>query len=273
MLSHFNSSRVWAITFFELARLFASKRGLVVLSAFSCVWFLIFYYVIGSAAEIISSENFKDIVQQGFGQFNLLTLLEWKLPELSAYWIVSAYILPFFALMFSCDQTCSDRERGTLRFILLRCSRTELLYGRFLGQLFILSILILITLIVSLFFALFNQQVVMLSTISLSFTVLIKLIVISMPFIASMSLINVFVKSAKMSLVVYFLIFMSAAIIINVISSFVTDISFLFYILPGEQIEYVIGFESNTLNNYVIPLIQTGVYLLLAQWVFKRASI
>jgi len=273
MLSHFNISRVWAITLFELARLFASKRGLIVLSAFSCVWFLIFYFIIGSAADLISSESFKDIVQQGFGRFDLLTLLEWKLPELSVFWLVSAYTLPFFTLLFSCDQTCSDRERGTLRFILLRSSRTELLYGRFLGQLFIVSILILITLAASLLFALMNQQVVMLSAIYLSFTVLLKLIVICMPFIASMSLINVFVKSAKMSLVVYFLIYVSTAIIINVLSSFVTDISFLFYILPGEQIESVIGFEGNAFHNYAIPLIQTVVYLLSAQWIFKRVSI
>lgn len=273
MLSHFSSSRVWVITLFELTRLFASKRGLIVLSAFSCVWFLIFYYVIGSAAEFISSENFKDIVQQGFGKFNLLTLLEWNLPELSIYWIVSAYILPFFTLMFSCDQTCSDRERGTLRFILLRSSRAELLYGRFLGQLFIVSILTMITLISSLFFALINQQTIIFSSVVLSFNVLLKLIIISMPFIASMSLINVFVKSAKMSLVVYFLIYIGAAIIINVISGFVADVSFLFYILPGEQIESIIGFEGNHFNNYVIPLLQTIVYLLSAQYFFKRASI
>lgn len=273
MLSHFSSSRVWTITLFELARLFASKRGLIVLAAFSCLWFLIFTYVIGSAAEFITSESFKSLAQQAFGKLNLLALLEWELPELSIYWIVSAYLLPTFAILFSCDQTCSDRERGTLRFILLRTSRAELLYGRFLGQVLILAILIFITLIASLLFSLFNEQTVSFSSLSLSFSILLKLIIISLPFIAGMTLINVFVKSAKMSLVVYFLLYIGSAIIINLISSFVMDLSFLFYLFPGEQIESVVGFESNYVNNYVIPLTQTLVYLVLAQFIFKRSSL
>jgi len=273
MLSHFNYSRLFTITHFELARLFASKRGITVLSAFACVWFLIFYYVIASSAEYISSEGFKEIVQQGFGRLNLLTLLEWELPELSVFWLISAYILPFFALLLSSDQTCSDRERGTLRFVLLRSSRQELLYGRFLGQLMIISILILITLIASLLFSFFNQQTITLASINVSFIILLKLILISMPFIASMSLINVFVKSAKMSLVIYLLMYVGIATLINVVSAVLVDVSFLFAVLPGEQIKAVVGFEGNALNNYFFPLIQTIVYLAIAQYLFRKASI
>jgi len=273
MSSHFNISRIWAITAFELARLFGSKRGLVVLSSFSLIWFLIFYYIIGSASDFISTETFKSIAKQAFGQLNLSALLEWDLPELTIYWIVSAYILPFFALMFTCDQTCSDRERGTLRFILLRTSRTELLYGRFLGQLLIISILILVTLIASLLFASFNQQDVSLSSMGLSIIILLKLIAISLPFIASMALINVFVSSAKMSLIAYSLIYIGLGIVISLLNNFVFDVSFLFYVFPGGQIENIIGFQSNSFTSFGIPLLQTLGYLLVAQFVFKRASL
>jgi len=273
MLYHFSSSRVWAITFFELTRLFASKRGLVVLSAFVCVWLLIFYFIIGSSADFISSNNFKDIVQQAFSQLNLLILLEWELPELTIYWIVSAYLLPTFALLFSCDQTCSDRERGTLRFVLLRASRSELLYGRFFGQVFIVCTLIFITLLASLLFSLVNQQSVGMASVMLSVSILLKLIIITLPFIASMSLINVFVKSAKMSLVVYFLIYIASAIVIGLLNKYVMNLSYLFYLLPGEQIESIVGFDGNYLNEYVIPLTQTVIYLLVAQYIFRRSSL
>jgi len=273
MLSHFSSSRVWAIIFFELTRLFASKRGLVVLSAFVCVWLLIFYFIIGYSADFISSNNFKDIAQQTFSELNLLTLLEWELPELTIYWLISAYLLPTFALLFSYDQTCSDRERGTLRFILLRASRSELLYGRFFGQVFIVCTLIFITLLASLFFSLINQQSVSMASLILSVSILLKLIIITLPFIASMSLINVLVKSAKMSLVVYFLIYIASAIVIGLLNDYVMDLSYLFYFFPGEQIESTIGFDGNYLNEYVIPLTQTLVYLLIAQYVFKRSSL
>lgn len=273
MFSHFNISRIWAITLFELTRLFGSKRGLIVLSSFSLIWFLILYYIIGSATEFISTNTFQSLAKQIFGELNLLPLLEWELPELSIYWLVSAYILSFFVLIFTCDQTCSDRERGTLRFILLRSSRTELLYGRFLGQLLIISILISITLIASLVFASFNHQEISFNSISLSFIILLKLIVITLPFIASMSLINVFVSSAKMSLVVYSLLYIGVAILIKLLSHFVFDVSFLFYVIPGEQIENVIGFEANSFNNYGIPIIQSIAYLLFAQLVFRRVSL
>ena len=273
MLSHFMTSRVWAITLFELTRLFGSKRGLIVLSAFSLIWFLVLYYIIGSATDFISTNTFKSLTNQIFGELNLLNLLEWELPELSIYWLISVYILPFFALIFTCDQTCSDRERGTLRFILLRSSRAELLYGRFLGQLLIISILISITLIASLAFASFNHQNISFNSMSLALTILLKLIVIILPFIASMSLINVFVSSAKMSLVVYVLLYIGIAILINLLSEFVFDVSFLLYIIPGEQIQSVTGFEGNTLNTYGVPIIQSVAYLLLAQVAFKRSSL
>lgn len=273
MFSHFNLSRIWAITFFELTRLFGSKRGLIVLSCFSLIWFLIFYYVIGSASTFITTETFKGLIDKAFGHFNLLELLEWELPELSIYWLVSAYILPFFALLFTCDQTCSDKERGTLRFILLRSTRTELLFGRFLGQLLILSILILITLLGSLIFASLNHPEVPLNSIGLSLLILFKLIAISLPFIASMSLINVFVSSAKMSLVVYFLIYVSLAIIVNLLNSYVFDVSFLFYIFPGEQIENTIAFNDDYFNAFGLPILQSVAYLFIAQFVFKRVSL
>jgi ABC-type transport system involved in multi-copper enzyme maturation permease subunit len=273
MLSHFIISRVWAITLFELTRLFGSKRGLIVLSTFSLIWFLVLYYIIGSATDFIYTNTFKNLTYQIFGELDLLTLLEWQLPELTIYWLISAYILPFFTLIFTCDQTCSDRERGTLRFILLRSSRAELLYGRFLGQLLIISILVSITLIASLVFASFAHQEISFNSMSLALIILLKLIVITLPFIASMSLINVFVSSAKMSLVVYALLYIGIVILINLFSGLVFDVSFLLYIIPGEQIKSVVGFEDNVLNTYGIPIIQSLAYLLLAQFAFKRSSL
>ena len=273
MLLHFSSSRLWAITLFELARLFASKRGVIVLASFSLIWFLIFYYIIGSAAHFISTETFKAIAEQVFGKLNLSQLLSWQLPELTMFWIVSAYLFPFFALMFSCDQTCSDRERGTFRFILLRSTRAELLLGRFLGQLLIMSILIAITLIASLIYAAVNEQSISMDSVNLSFVIFLKLMAISLPFIASMSLINVFVSSAKMSLVVYSLLYIGLAIVVNLISQFVFDVSFLFYLIPGEHIEEVIGFQSGFFTHFGIPIMQSIVFMLFAYWRFKRAAL
>jgi hypothetical protein len=57
------------------------------------------------------------------------------------------------------------------------------------------------------------------------------------------------------------------------LNNFVFDVSFLFYVFPGGQIENIIGFQSNSFTSFGIPLLQTLGYLLVAQFVFKRASL
>ena len=273
MLSFISMSRIWAIIRFELVRLFGSKKGLIVISAFACIWLVIYYYLIGSAADLVSSHSFKDITQQVFGHLNLLALLEWKNPQLSIYWLVAVYLLPIFSLSLSSDQTCSDRERGTLRFILLRTTRTELILGRFIGQTLIMSVLVAITLMVSLLISLANNLVLTLPLLITSLQVFTQLIVILLPFIASMSLINSFVKSAKMSIVVYILLYILGGLIIKLVSHFLFDVSVLFYLYPGEQIDRILGFESSLFDQYFLPLIQTILYLTIANVAMKRASL
>jgi len=272
-MSSLNVQRIWTIIQFELTRLFGSKRGVVILGAFSCIWFLIYYYLISSAADLVSSGSFKDIVISVFGELNLLNILEWGIPQLSVYWIVAMYLLPVFALLFSCDQTCSDRERGTLRFILLRTTRSELLIGRFIGQVLIVSILITITLSASLILALTKGQSISINDLGLACKVLGNLILVTLPFIASMSLINSFVKSAKMSIVTYILLYVLGGILINLLSYLVADVSLLFYIYPGEQIDRVLGFNASVFDQYVLPTVQTIGFMLVANFSLKRASL
>lgn len=268
-----NTQRIWIIIRFELIRLFGSKRGLLVLLAFACIWFVIYYYIISSAANLLTSSSFKDLIQQGFGRLNLSKVLEWQLPQLTTYWLIAAYLLPVFALSFSSDQTCSDRERGTLRFILLRCTRFELLLGRFLGQVLIISMLIAITLAVSILLGFLDNSALSVELLSTAFTVFGQLIIIVLPFIASMTLINSFVKSAKMSIVIYTLFYIIGVLVINIIGYFLIDVSILYYLYPGDQIPRILGFEGQPFDQYLLPLIQTILYLALATITLKRASL
>jgi ABC-type transport system involved in multi-copper enzyme maturation permease subunit len=253
--------------------LFGSKRGLITLAAFACIWFVIYYYIISSASNFVTSDTFKDIIHQAFGQLNLLKVLEWQLPQLSIYWLIAAYILPVFALSFSSDQTCSDRERGTLRFILLRCTRTELLLGRFIGQVLIMCALTAITLLVSILLGVFDGIEASGQLMATALKVFGHLVLIVLPFIASMTLINSFVKSAKMSIVIYILLYILGGLLINMIGYFIVDVSGLFYLYPGEQIDRVLGFEAKVFDQYLLPLIQTVMYLIVANILIKRASL
>ena len=132
---------------FELKRLFSSRKGLLYLITFALVWYFILLYPIRFASDVLDQE--KNITSSisfleffGFG-----SLLNWQIPEMGMYWHFSLIIFPLLAVMTSADQTCSDRERGTLRFLCLRVSRDSLFFGRFAGMMLIHTLLILATLI------------------------------------------------------------------------------------------------------------------------------
>ena len=103
--------------------------------------------MVSSATEIIFSDGFKIVASTLFGSLGLNALLEWPVAEFAIYWLVAVYSFPLFALFVTSDQTCSDKARGTLRFITLRATRSEILIGRFFGQFLIIVVLIFLTLI------------------------------------------------------------------------------------------------------------------------------
>ncbi|NQY65033.1 MAG: hypothetical protein HRT38_15140 [Alteromonadaceae bacterium] len=126
--------RIWCLAKFELVRLFMTKRGALALAAFVTVWSFILYYAIGSAVEYVASKSTQTIGYMLLSAEGMDKLLKWPVPELIVYWVLAVYSFPMFSLIASSDQTCTDRTRGTLRFISLRATRAEILLGRFLGQ-------------------------------------------------------------------------------------------------------------------------------------------
>src|SRR5690606_9765701 len=133
--------RCWSIATFELTRLFLTRRGLIALAAFGLFWFIIFYYLISSGVNMLDSPAFADIARQTFGQLGLSEIYQWPMPELIIFWLIAIYLYPAMTVMMSADQSASDRERGTLRFLVLRSTRSEILLGRFWGQVLIMALL------------------------------------------------------------------------------------------------------------------------------------
>ena len=106
--------RVWQITQFELTRIFATKRGLLALTAFAMVWFMIFKYLISEAVPFLSDPIFQDIARQLAGSIGFQELISWPEAEFAIYWVISLYCFPLFSLFVGSAQTVGDRQRGTL---------------------------------------------------------------------------------------------------------------------------------------------------------------
>ncbi|NQY35501.1 MAG: ABC transporter permease subunit [Alteromonadaceae bacterium] len=265
--------RIWCLAKFELVRLFMTKRGALALAAFVTVWLFILYYAIGSAVEYVSSKTTQTIGYTLLSAEGMDKLLNWPVAELIVYWVLAMYSFPMFSLIASSDQTCTDRTRGTLRFISLRVTRAEILLGRFLGQVLILAVLIAVTLIATLSIAAYRDPSLLLVGMGEAFYVYKNILIAVLPFIALTSFFNSFTRSSRLVVIVTLLFFTIIPLIIAFIEYKLGMNTYLSYILPGGQISDVINQKELFMSNYVVPVMQMCGYLFLGHIVMKRSSL
>lgn len=266
-------TRLAQIAGFELVRMFLTKRGLIALAAFALVWVIILRYPIGQAVGLVSSPEFEQIARDISGSIGLSKLLDWPEAEIAMYWLIALYSFPIFALFISSDQTVGDRERGTLRFISLRSTRFEILFGRFLGQLAVLSCLVGITLVATLAVLGYREPSLLMSGIVRALSLFFILVITFAPFVALMSLINTFARSSRLSIVIAILYFFAGGIVVSLIQWQLPGLTVLDYIFPGMQIEKVAGQNLSLLVTLSIPLLQSVVFIAIAHRIFTRSSL
>lgn len=271
--SNSSMSRMFTLASFELVRLFLTKRGLLAIGAFSLVWFFILYYPVNYAADLVTTAEFRGAVEQLFGALGLNALLDWPVAELALYWLVAVYTFPLFTIAASSDQTCSDRARGTLRFISLRSTRNEILLGRFLGQVLITSILAILTLVATILLAMWRDTALALPAALLSATLFFNLFIAILPFVALMSFFNSFLNSAKLTIIWTILFFGIGSLVISLLSFKWPEAQYLNYLYPGTQLKHVVSQGSLSFSIYAIPLVQTIAYLALSSILMKRSAI
>lgn len=266
-------ARLSQIILFELVRLFRTKRGLLALLAFATIWFIILYYFVSSAAGIVTSSSFERMASELFGALGLSALLEWPVSEYAIYWLVAVYFFPVFSVLACSDQICSDKQRGTLRFITLRSTRLELLLGRYLGQLLIITILISLTMLATTFLASFRDLSLLSVSLFIGIKLVIELLVVVMPFIALMSLLNTLVSSARLAVVMATLFFGLGPLLITFIDYQLGQSFYLELIFPGGQINSILSQTTIDGSHYVLPILQTLVLLFCSHVVLKRAAL
>jgi Cu-processing system permease protein len=265
--------RLANIAMFELVRLFLTKRGLLAVGAFSICWLLILRYPIAQSVSMLSSPEFADFFDSVFGAIGLGKLLTWVESELAVYWLIALYTFPIFSLFLCNDQTVGDKQRGTLRFLSLRATRTEILLGRFIGQVLILFVLLALTLIATLFVLALREPSLLSSAVPRSMLLLLYLIVSVMPFVALMSFLNTFASSARIALVLAILFFAGGNIVVGILTWQIPALSVLSLIFPGYQLSEMAGQNAGALLGVGLPLAQTAIMLLIAQRIFARSAI
>jgi ABC-type transport system involved in multi-copper enzyme maturation permease subunit len=272
-LMQLHAKRLVNIALFELVRLFLTKRGLLAVAVFSICWLIVLRYAIGEAVNLLNSPDIAGFIDQIFGAIGLSKLLTWPEAELAVYWLIAVYSFPSFCLFLCADQTVGDRQRGTLRFLSLRATRAEIVLGRFMGQLLILIVLLSITLAATLAMFTYREPSLFFAGSSHSLILLGYLIVAVMPYIALMSFINTFSRSARLAFIVAILFFVGGKIIVGLLAWQFPALEVLNYIFPGYQLADMAAQDAGLMLAVGLPLIQTMILLIFAERIFARSSL
>lgn len=267
-------NHLFLICQFELKRGFATRKGLLSLVTFAVVWYFILLYPLRFAAELLAQENglkqnfsFLDFI--GFG-----SLQNWPVPEFAVFWHFALIIFPILSITVAADQTCSDRERGTFRFMVLRCSRDSLFFGRFSGAMAIQTLLISATALTTFLLALYRNASLFSLAIPSFLVILVNLILAILPFTAMMAALSAKVKSPRQATIWAILIWTFLAGIINGFASYLPALSLFKVLIPGYQLTGLAQLSGwDTLQLAYIPLFQSVILLFLGRWIMARQAL
>ncbi len=252
-------STLWIIIRLELERLFASRTGWFYLTAFGFFWYLLLRLVIFNITNFLS--------QQG------ATGQDWSTIVFSTYFNVGLYLFPLLSIFIAANQTGSDRERGTLRFISLRCNRASIFFGRFLSQVIIQYILIVLTMLTTFAMGVYYDGFSV-SALNNALIMGANLGLVLLPFIGMMSLLSAVVKSPRQATVIAALIWALAASIITGLSHYFPFLEPVKLIVPGMQFDALTDLEGAAMFSLsYIPILQCAVLLASGYYVMKRASL
>lgn len=266
--------QVLLISQFELKRGFATRKGLLSVVTFGVVWYFILLYPLRFVADLLAQgkdlqhdSSFLDFI--GFGSLQL-----WAIPEFGVYWQFAPLIFPMLSMTVAADQTSADRERGTLRFIVLRSSRDSLFFGRFAGAMALQALLIGATAISVLVLVLYRDVSLFIPALSDLAVIIVNVTLAVLPFTAMMAALSAKVKSARQASLWAILIWTFLAGIISSFAYYVPALDFFKMLIPGYQLADLAQLsEWQTLQLAYIPLIQSFVILVLGRWVMARQAI
>jgi hypothetical protein len=262
------------INAFELKRGFATRKGILSLVTFAVIWYFILLYPLRFAAELLVQEKG---LQAEFSIFELIgfgAIQHWPIPEFGVFWHFSLMIFPMLSIMLAAGQTCSDRERGTLRFIVIRSSRDSVFFGRFIGAMVIQALWISAAAF-STFALTLTRDASLLSFALPDLPILIvNLIFVVLPFTAMMAALSAKVKSARQATLWAILIWMFLAGIIGSLAYYLPVLAFLKCLIPGYQLSDMAQLSGwRTLSLAYIPLLQSLILLISGRWIMARQAL
>lgn len=259
---------------FELLKLFFTRRGCLSLVAFILVWAVLLRYLIYNATNYLLDPNALQMIRGFIGNSGVQHLLDWPVAEFAVFWGLAVYLLPFFCIVLTADQTASDRSRGTLRLVNLRATRDTIFFGRFVGQMLVQAVLVLAIVGSVILLAVARDPGLLMDCLSLALLVCVNLFIVLLPYTALMALVSTISKSARQATVYAVILWLVFVVLVNWLAPMLPQFAFIDWIMPGSQISELLRKEHwDTLSLAHIPLIQTTILLATGRYMMRKADL
>ncbi len=265
---------IFSIARNEFARLFFSRHGWLAIIALGLIWAVFLNYVIRPAAQYLSSPDLGIFLEAILGRIGSSALSNWQSTEMALYWVFALYLLPFFTMISAADQIASDKTRGTMRFLVLRASRTQIFLGRFIGQYCIQLLIILFTLLSVLALIAFNAPENISTALAEAPVVCANLALVLLPYVALMALVSVLSSSARQATLFAIVGWIVLWFLLGYVQGRFGPFPILDWVLPGSQLGSLVRLSGwDTLNLAPIPLLHTVVLLALGWFAMRRCDL
>jgi ABC-type transport system involved in multi-copper enzyme maturation permease subunit len=192
---------------------------------------------------------------------------------LSLSFLLLIITTPFFAVLASYGQFCSDLKNGFFRFLIVRCHRIEIFIARFLSASLLITSTFLIVVVIAALLSMKQGDFSNPDIFSYSVRIFLTLLLYTLPFVAFVSFLSALIKS---ELGVIFLGMTASGITyLFFISSLATQQSSnVAHFLPIGIMNNILALQSEFFWKSIALLpIYFLVYTALAYYVFHRRNL
>jgi hypothetical protein len=266
-----NWKRIIILACFDLRHSLFRLKGLVFLIPFLFFWYLNLKFLYERGGQALVSPESIVILSWLYNPEIAQILLLLYPPVLSVFLIMVLASTPAFAMLSGNDQLASDSGRQTFRFLLTRCTRSEIFAGRFLSHYLLISLSTLLIAAMATAISLHHDQYSTAAIIHYAGHISLLVLVYMLPFVAYMSVISALMSSALSAL----LMAVSVYIVLIILGNYLQYKSGVTIELhPGGLKEYL--FDINPYDLYIGVgglLAFTCIFICLGWLVFRKRNI
>ena len=266
-----NWQHIGILALFDLRHSLLRLKGLVFLIPFLLFWYGILKLLLEKGATVLVSTESLLILSWILNPDIARTLLILHPPSISVFFLVTLATAPGFALLAANDQVAGDAGSKSLRYLMTRCTRTEIFLARFAGSYGLMAIGIAIIGTLAILISLVNDQHPPARILAYGLQVNLLILAYLLPLVAYMSAISALMSSALASLLAGAFIYVLLVVLNAYLNHYLpVDIS----LLPGGMKDYLLTMNSADIILALAGfLAYTAIFSVLGWWLFRRRNI